>query len=195
MLSSRHVFFGLIVLLCLFPILCAGEAEPEAVWDETRYVNHLSGIDFTLPENWVMDPDGLLLNNPFFEVLASDQMGANAIAIGFIDLPELVRLIPSDALGPYAGLLDSIDWVNVDGETIVNMMAAAFASGAFDEDNRVRSEAVYVGESEYRMTSIDLYEGALLQSILIRPVGRRISVILFSSSDQTGTEWFLSHFS
>jgi hypothetical protein len=193
MLPRKFAICWLILSLCLFPAFCIGEAGPEGVWDGTRYVNSQSDIEFMLPENWLMDPEGLL-PNPFFDVLASDQAGANAIAIGLIDLSELVKLIPLDALGPYAGLLDHIDWTQIDGTTIMNMMASAFASGVLGEDSGVQAMSVDVGENEYMMISIDLYDGALLESMLIRPVGRQMSVILLSSSDQTEAEWFLSHF-
>ena len=182
----------LLMILILLPSLCAAETNPDG-WNGERYVNQQSGVIFTMPENWLYDPLGLL-PNPFFDVLASDQTGANAIAIGFIDLQELVKLIPADALGPYAGLLNQIDWSNIDAKVLMNMMASMFTSGSFGADVGITPTSILMGEMEYTLIAIDLYDGALLEYLLLQPAGKQMSVIMFSSSDHTEAEWFLSHF-
>ena len=183
----------IVLILCLpLPAFCVGEAAP-GVWDGKQYTNQQSGVHFTLPENWVFDPDHLL-PNPFFDVLASDQTRANAIAIGWIDLSELIKLVPAEALGPYAGVISQMDLSKFDSRIIMSMITSMF-KGNFGGDSGVQSSAIMVGDAEYTLIAIDLYEGALLESLLLRPAGRQMSVIMFSSSDHTGVEWFLSHFS
>lgn len=179
----------LLAILCLLPTFCVG-AESDGIWDGNRYTNQVSGVHFTLPENWVKNPEGALPNS-FFDVIVSDQTGENAIAIGLIDLSALVQMMSPGAIGPYAGLLDQID--SIDEEAILGFLTSMVTSGQFGEKSEAKM--VSVGDSEYLMISILQEDESLMQSILIRSAGKWTSFILFSSSDQTESEWFLAHFS
>lgn len=163
----------------------------QGTWADTVYKDPSTGITFTLPEGWIHD-DEMLSPGPMMDVIVSDESGANAIAIACMDSSTIVQLIPSDILGPYGKLIEN-SMQMLSERMILELFTSAITGN--DANAKTQIEEVMVGNATYVMLRSDMNGSALLQCILLRIEGAKLSVLMFSSSSGMETEQFLAWFS